>query len=202
MLGNIEYGKEIIRPILLLHNIQTMLNNTKENSRFPFNRYKKEKWDIEHIHAKASEAKVKDELEEQRDWLIENFEKDKYVNNNDDLNKRIKSLVDKESKKKDDNFQEIIEYVLGEEDDSLRNLCLLDRGTNRSYKNDSFKRKRMKIIEQEKNGTFIPICTRNIFMKYYSEELKQLGQWSEADRTAYFKNIKEVLKDYLPTQND
>lgn len=201
-LGDIEYGKEIIRPILLLHNIQTMLNNIKENSRFSFNRYKKEKWDIEHIHAKASGAKVKDELEEQRNWLIENFEKDEYVHNNDDLNKRIKSLFDKESKRKDHNFQEIIEYVLGEEDDSLRNLCLLDRGTNRSYKNDSFKRKRKKIIEQEKNGTFIPISTRNIFMKYYSEELKQLGQWSEADRTAYYKNIKEVLKDYLPTQND
>lgn len=201
-LDNIEYGKGIIRPVLLLHNIQTMLNNTKENSRFPFNRYKKEKWDIEHIHAKASEAKVKDELEEQRNWLIENFEKDESVHNNGDLNKRIKSLIDKQSKKKDDNFQEIIEYVLGEEDDSLRNLCLLDRGTNRSYKNDSFKKKRKKIIEQEKKGTFIPISTRNVFMKFYSEELKQLGQWSESDRTAYFENIKEVLKAYLPLQTD
>lgn len=201
-LAKIEYGNGIIRPILLLYNIQTMLKNTKENSRFPFNRYKKEKWDIEHIHAKASEAKVKDELEEQRNWLIENFEKDESVHNNYDLNKRIKSLIDKELEKKDENFQEIIEYVLGEEDDFLRNLCLLDRGTNRSYKNDAFKKKRKKIIEQEKFGTFIPICTRNVFMKYYSNELKQLGHWSETDRTAYFENIKEVLKPYLPTQND
>ncbi|PJR03137.1 DUF262 domain-containing protein [Avrilella dinanensis] len=201
-LAKIEYGNGIIRPILLLHNIQTMLKNTKENSRFPFNRYKKEKWDIEHIHAKASEAKVKDELEEQRNWLIENFEKDESVHNNYDLNKRIKSLIDNELEKKDENFQEIIEYVLGEEDDFLRNLCLLDRGTNRSYKNDAFKMKRKKIIEQEKFGTFIPICTRNVFMKYYSNELKQLGHWSETDRTAYFENIKEVLKPYLPTQND
>lgn len=201
-LAKIEYGNGIIRLILLLHNIQTMLKNTKENSRFPFNRYKKEKWDIEHIHAKASEAKVKDELEEQRNWLIENFEKDESVHNNYDLNKRIKSLIDKELEKKDENFQEIIEYVLGEEDDFLRNLCLLDRGTNRSYKNDAFKKKRKKIIEQEKFGTFIPICTRNVFMKYYSNELKQLGHWSETDRTAYFENIKEVLKPYLPPQND
>lgn len=201
-LDNIEYKNGIIRPLLLLHNIQTMLNNTKENSRFPFNRYKREKWDIEHIHAKASDAKVKDELENQQIWLKENFEEDESVHNNKDLNQRIKNLIDGVSKERDKNFQEIIDYVLGEEDDSLRNLCLLDRETNRSYKNDSFKNKRKKIIEQEKQGTFIPICTRNVFMKYYSTELQQLGQWSESDRTAYIKNIKEVLKDYLPNQNN
>lgn len=201
-LENIQYGNKIVRPLLLLHNIQTMLNNTKENSRFPFNRYKNEKWDIEHIHAKASEAKVKDEFDEQKNWLKENFEKDENVHINEELNKRIDNLINNESKKKDNNFQELIEYVLGEEDDSLRNLCLLDRGTNRSYKNDSFKMKRKKIIEQEKKGTFIPICSRNVFMKYYSEELKQLGQWSEIDRSAYFTNIGDILKNYLPTQND
>ena len=200
-LENIQYNNKIIRPLLLLHNIQTMLNNTKENSRFPFNRYKNEKWDIEHIHAKASEAKVKEDIEDQRNWLSENFEKDENVHNNEDLNKRINDLINKQSIKKDYNFQELIEYVLGEEDDSLRNLCLLDRGTNRSYKNDSFKKKRKKIIEQEKKGTFIPICSRNVFMKYYSDELKQLGQWSEIDRSAYSANIIEVLKVYLPKQN-
>lgn len=201
-LENIQYGNKQVRPILLLHNIQTMLNNTKENSRFPFNRYKNEKWDIEHIHAKASEAKIKDDIEEQRIWLSENFEKDENIHNNTDLNNRINNLINRVSIKKDDNFQELTEYVLGEEDDSLRNLCLLDRGTNRSYKNDSFKKKRKKIIEQEKKGTFIPICSRNVFMKYYSDELKQLGQWSEIDRNAYISNISQILKDYLPTQND
>lgn len=198
-LFKIQYNNRKIRPILLLHNIQTMLNNTKENSRFPFNRYKEQKnWDIEHIHAKASEAKVQDDFEEQRKWLKENFEIDDAIHNDDMLNKRINDLMHDESKPRDDNFREIIEYVLGEEDDSLGNLCLLDRRTNRSYKNDSFKNKRKKIIEMEKIGTFIPLCTRNVFLKFYSKELKQLGQWSEADRKAYLDNIKEVLKDYLP----
>ncbi|MDL2313106.1 DUF262 domain-containing protein [Bacteroidales bacterium OttesenSCG-928-B11] len=199
-LADIEYNDGSVTQILLLHNIQTMLNNKKENSRFPFNRYKKEKWDIEHIHAKASEAKVKDDFNEQKIWLSDNFEKEDAVHNNDMLNKRIESFK-KPTGTKDDNFQEIIGYVLGNEDNNLRNLCLLDKGTNRSYKNDSFKKKREKIIAQEKQGTFIPICTRNVFMKYYSKELKQLGQWSEIDRTAYFENIKEVLNSYLPTQN-
>ena len=102
-------------------------------------------------------------------------------------------MTSQKSINEDENFQEIIEYVLGEEDDSLKNLCLLDRGTNRSYKNDAFKKKRKKIIEQEKNGTFIPICTRNVFMKYYSEELKQLGQWSETDRNKYYEDIIRIV---------
>lgn len=198
-LADIEYNKGDVTQILLLYNIQTMLNNKKENSRFPFNRYKKEKWDIEHIHAKASEAKVKIDFNEQKTWLFDNFEKNDIVHNNDMLNERINNF-NNQTGAKDEKFLEIIEYVLGEEDNNLRNLCLLDKGTNRSYKNDSFKNKRKKIIEQEKQGTFIPICTRNIFMKYYSKELKQLGQWSEIDRTAYFETIKEVIKLYLPTQ--
>ncbi|MDH8702701.1 uncharacterized protein with ParB-like and HNH nuclease domain [Dysgonomonadaceae bacterium PH5-43] len=199
-LSDIKYGNGMIRQILLLHNIQTMLNNEKANSRFPFNRYKKEKWDIEHIHAKASEAKIKDDFKEQQIWLSENFEKNETVHNNEEMNNRVQKLLEGLLEEKGDKFQEIIDYVLGEPDDDLKNLCLLDKGTNRSYKNDSFKNKRKKIIEQEKKGTFIPICTRNIFLKYYSEELKQLGQWSETDRIAYLENIKDVLRKYLPTQ--
>jgi len=191
-LDEIEKGNGNIRSILLLHNIQTMLNNKKENSRFPFNRYKKEKWDIEHIHAIASEAKVKDDIEEQKRWLKDNYEEND-SNKNEDLEKRIDALLKGGATTKDENFQEIIEYVLGEEDNRLRNLCLLDEGTNRAYKNDSFKKKRKKIIEREKKGTFIPICTRNVFMKYYSEELIQLGQWSEKDREAYLNDIKDIL---------
>ena len=93
----------------------------------------------------------------------------------------------------DEAFQAIIEYVLGDEDNSIRNLCLLDRGTNRSYKNDSFKKKRNKIIENEKNGTFIPVCTRNVFMKYYSKGLKDLELWNEIDRDEYFENLKRIV---------
>ncbi|NCA22523.1 MAG: DUF1524 domain-containing protein, partial [Crocinitomicaceae bacterium] len=95
-------------------------------------------------------------------------------------------------------FDELINYVLGEEDNSLRNLCLLDRGTNRSYKNDSFKQKRHKIIEREIDGTFIPICTKNVFMKYYSIDAKDIEIWNENDRQSYFGKIQKVINQYLP----
>lgn len=87
---------------------------------------------------------------------------------------------------------------MGEEDNSLRNLCLLDSGTNRSYKNDSFKEKRKKIIEREIEGTFIPICTKNVFMKYYTANVKDIEVWNENDRTSYFEKIQKVINQYLP----
>ena len=250
-LDELEYGKDSskIRRILLFHNIQTMLQNKNETSRFPFDRYKNEKWDIEHIHAISTEVKVKEE--NQKEWLSINFAKaekpnDEELNkkiaaiinlgesipeedfqsiteyvlgeevkvkeenqkewlsinfakaekpNDEELNKKIDSIINLGESIPDEDFQPIIEYVWGEEDNSIQNLCLLDRGTNRSYKNDSFKNKRSKIIANEKKGTFIPICTKNVFMKYYSKEFKDIEMWNEhSDRIPYSKNINETLR--------
>jgi hypothetical protein len=114
------------------------------------------------------------------------------------VNNRIEQIIKSGNTIDENEFDYIIDYVLGEEDNSLRNLCLLDRGTNRSYKNDSFKEKRKKIIEREIEGTFIPICTKNVFMKYYSTNVKDIEVWNENDRTSYFEKIQKVINQYLP----
>ncbi len=191
----VEYNGKYVREILLLHNIQTMLNNANETNRFPFDRYKKESWDVEHIHAIATEVKVK--KENQVNWLSNNFiETDNHQDEN--INKKIEQIKKSGNTIDENEFNDIIDYVLGEEDNSLRNLCLLDSGTNRSYKNDSFKEKRKKIIEREIEGTFIPICTKNVFMKYYSVNVKDIEVWNESDRTSYCKKIQKVINQYLP----
>lgn len=185
-LEEVEYNGGYVREILLLHNIQTMLNNENETNRFPFDRYKNEFWDVEHIHAIATEVKVK--RENQVDWLKNNFVKTE--NHQDkDRNNQIEQIINSGDTIDENEFDYIIDYVLGEEDNSLQNLCLLDRGTNRSYKNDSFREKRKKIIEREIQGTFIPICTKNVFMKYYSNDVKDVEVWNENDRKSYFRNI-------------
>ena len=56
---------------------------------------------------------------------------------------------------------------------------------------------RKKIIERELAGTFIPICTRNIFMKYYSIDVGDLKIWNEMDRDSYLNNIQEVINIFL-----
>ncbi len=183
------------RFFLLLHNVHTMLQNKNSSARFLFNKYKNEHWDIEHIHAKATEVIInKGNLKQ---WLKDNF-----INKNDEDNEtyqQIKEILSGEiieDNITDADKEKIITYVLGEIDDDVRNMCLLDRSTNRSYKNDSFKVKRQKLIEFERQGTFVPICTRNVFLKYYSDKLTDMDLWNEEDREKYKENLKEVYNFY------
>ena len=54
------------------------------------------------------------------------------------------------------------------------------------------------IIEMDKNGQYIPFCTRMVFLKYYTPSAEnQLHFWGQADRRAYVDAINEVLKEYL-----
>ena len=202
-LENIEYGDSRIKNILLFHNIQTMLSNTNETSRFPFDRYKKEKWDIEHIHAVATE--MPKNKQHRIDWL--NNSK-KYINDDNDLTTSISDFVssyDEKIKDAPESFDELANSILeyfskkGETEtniNDLSNLVLLDSGTNRGYKNAVFPVKREIIINKEKEGTFIPICTKNVFLKYYTRDPEQMTFWDKKDRSAYFDDIKKVISEF------
>jgi uncharacterized protein with ParB-like and HNH nuclease domain len=194
-LDEIEYGNGNIRSILLMHNIQTMLNNKNETSRFPFNRYKREKWDIEHIHAIATEMPKTEQ--HQKDWLEQAKEF---------VDETRTDLIEKLNNYSKETFESLFKDILNyfdenhkhEDINDLSNLVLLDAGTNRGYKNSVFPVKRKTIIEKEKAGTFVPICTKNVFMKYYSHKIEQMTFWGEKDRNQYFSNIKD---NYLPKED-
>ena len=191
--------KDAIKKVLLLHNIQTMLNNEKENSRFPFNRYKRERWDIEHIQAIAEKSPKSEQHRE--DWLRQAKE---FVEDDD-----IKAEIEKYTKEDDFDslLNKILEYfsekrrIEDENINDLSNLVLLDERTNRGYKNAIFPVKRKTIIEKEKAGTFVPLCTKNVFMKYYSPKVEQMTFWGESDRNEYFKDIERVINQYLTSQD-
>lgn len=191
-LSELQYGFDKIRPILLFHNVQTLLNNQNETTKFPFDRYKKEKWDVEHITALADQPPRSDQ--HKKDWIKEIL--DNISNLNLDSNLQTK-LIDVQSDltKFDEFFIQFIEAFQGQGLDvnSLDNLVLLDSSTNRSYKNSVFPIKRKKIIEREKMGTFVPICTKNVFMKFYSTEVEQMSFWGEKDRERYLTDIEEVI---------
>jgi hypothetical protein len=192
-------GSTTIKHLLLLHNIQTMLNNSKENSRFPFNRYKKETWDIEHIHAIATE--MPKNTEQKEDWLKYAKELLESIKPESEEKKELTNRCSAYDENEFENIYQEVSAFVGESDvDNLSNLVLLDASTNRGYKNEFFSFKRKTIIEKEKEGTFVPICTKNVFMKYYSDKIDQMTFWGEGDRNSYIANIKEVLKKYLPNQ--
>lgn len=86
--------------------------------------------------------------------------------------------------------------------DSISNLALLDAATNRSYKNAMFPIKRKTIIKNDMNGVFVPICTRNVFLKSYSKKLGDVMYWGQNDADEYLAAIKQTLKEYLPKMED
>lgn len=197
-ISELQYGDAEIKSVLLLYNIQTMLNYNVDNSRFPFHLYKKENWDIEHI------TSVKDKMPEgpkgKENWLMDTigFIEDQ------ELKKKAKNFTT------DDDFDELYNEIIShfnrdiKEDDinDLSNLALLDSSTNRGYKNAVFPVKRMTIIQKEKSGKFIPLCTKNAFLKYFSEYPPKMSFWTQEDREKYYFDIEKVLKVYLPGESE
>lgn len=155
------------KPILLFHNIQTVINqNLTQRSnekyqlgvfyKFPFHLYKLESWDVEHINSNTANAE--DDEETQKEWLL-----NIYIGVDEESQDKIRQYFDsddKEDKKK--LFNEIKSKVpipekwTQEEKNKIENYTLLDSSTNRSYGNAIFSGKRRVIIGKDK-GKLISI---------------------------------------------
>lgn len=81
--------------------------------------------------------------------------------------------------------------------DNIRNLALLDEKTNRGYGNSFFPIKRKWIIENDKQGIFVPIATKNVFLKYYSRKSNGLMFWENTDADDYLNDIQDTLNEYF-----
>ena len=178
-------NEENIRRIFLLYNVIFIINHFSKEAfsedipyRFPFAVFKKMHWNIEHIDS-FTENEISD-LETQKEWINNAFEDLKI------LGKELSS----EEKNKIDNFllgKKEFDFVTikhlmqekAEEFDSsnsaenkstIGNLTLLDESSNKSYGNSLFTRKRREIIKWDSEGRFIPICTKNVFLKYFDKK--------------------------------
>ena len=81
---------------------------------------------------------------------------------------------------------------------SISNLALLRTDSNTALNNSTFDVKRNRIVEMDKNGLYIPYCTKMVFFKYYTpSEFNQLHFWGQPDRIAYVEAINKVLEPYL-----
>lgn len=198
-----DYNKDgkKIKNVLLLFNVISLVANEKSNLRFPFDRFKIEKWDIEHIHAVNSE--MPNDTKHRFDWLKAAQDEIDDVTISD----KIKEFIKNDLISDDNAFAALYDEILttyGDNEDinDISNLTLLDAATNRSYKNAIFPIKRKIILKNDREGTFIPICTKNVFLKYYSEDIKQMTFWGNDDRERYLTVIKETLKKYLPDRGN
>lgn len=203
-LNELEYpiDNHKIRSVLLLFNVLTTMKMNDSNSRFPFDSYVKNVWSLEHIHAQQAEGLNKKEL--WISWIDEHIKSFKLFTD-DKYKKVVEELesIDKENLT-GEIFENIFEHIKVEIKDDygvdlhyIDNLALLDKNTNSSLSNAFFDVKRSIIIDCDRNGDFIPVCTRNIFLKYYSKDPSQVHYWSETDRKDYLERIQIDLAEYL-----
>lgn len=220
-------NKDQIKEILLLHNLQSY---SYEKIRFPFNLYDGGKnYDIEHIHATAEE---KADKKSRYEWFKTNYSnikrtKEKLIDSN--LITLFNSFEDEEAYgqkkldkfKNDKEFNKLREIMIKDnldnekedlsKDDGIKNLCLLDSTTNRTYKNSLFITKREMILkkakgEMDKEDYVYPLllCTERIFLKFYSnvDSDDNLNFWTKNNREAYFKDISKKVTDFLKLKGE
>lgn len=203
--------------VLLLFNVETNRKSDAIAENYPFNQHKNNQWSLEHIHARNSENFDKAKKEPWRKWLDihyklllelkENIFQDKadeievllteITNYNNELLtwERFTPLFEKIN-----NFFTQDHESMDKDSEGIVNLALLSQPDNSALNNSVFEVKRRETQRLDKLGSFIPICTRRVFMKYFqqSEELHQNYFWSKQDREAYYQELLDVLSPYLP----
>ena len=220
ILGELTYqSKDTTHHVLLLFNVLSVMNVKDESLRFPFDKYKSSSWSLEHIHAQNAENL--NTTEKRKEWLaahkevLYNIEKsDDMLHDEEENEDYIKDIIDRIEKLEQQSsiegtqfnelqqevFKQLSNETEGDYLDSLANMALLNIGNNAALNNSVFEVKRRKIIEMDKTGTYIPYCTRMVFLKYYTPTPSNLHFWGADDRKAYIKAIRETLKPYLKTE--
>lgn len=212
-LNQIAYGEdnqEIIK-VLLLFNVDALVKHKKENAKFPFHLYKKEKiTSIEHIHPQNPPSIDADE-DRARIWLSQHKTsllsmKELAESNKDEVENvllQIDGLLKNYDKEKFKSlFTQTLELYIKISDfkeselHTLYNLALVDKDTNSQLNNSFFDVKR-EILKENKLGRYVPICTHRAFSKYYSNSSKEMIFWNNEDRQAYFKAIESVYLSFI-----
>ncbi|MDR1847791.1 MAG: DUF262 domain-containing protein [Bacteroidales bacterium] len=193
---------EKAKKLLLLFNVITTMNS--EYNKFAFDRYLKESWSLEHIHAQQSEEITN---EKQQKQLLEEQKNDSYISKQGELSDEINELL-KMPTIDQTRFEDLQKRIFNLSSDaeqtihSIKNLALLTSPDNSCLNNSPFHRKRDKIKQLDEKGSFIPICTKNVFLKYYSKNVEQNVKWDKKDMDAYLAEMKTVLTDYITIKDE
>ena len=218
LVRGLSYGSDRarLRSALLLFNIAGLLEKGGQEHRFPFGRYKRENWDLEHVRSVAeyvprSPAARRRWLEAARGFL------DSPAAQLQDASATARLAAEADAQlaraaPDPEAFEGLfsgIRALSGEEetrsgeavawrgDDALSNLCLLDTATNRAYQNAIFPVKRRWVIDLDRQGRFVPPATRDLFLKYHNPDATQLWVWSADDQRAYERALQRTLRAFF-----
>lgn len=217
--NNGDYKK--ITQLLLLFNVESIRANQHSYEFYPFRFHKQTRWSLEHIHAQASESMDRTKKEGWKQWLADHqvvLEELANANGHIDRHDALNTLL-QELRMLDANeltweifaaLSTEVNKLFSEENDTYReelhavsNLALLSQPDNASLNNSVFEVKRRAIINMDRQGHYIPLCTRRVFLKYYDSQpsAQHYYFWGKNDRKHYLEEINRVLKHYLPSQN-
>ena len=228
--------KAKVKRVLLLFNILTVLTKDNSDMRFPFDRFKIEKWDIEHVCSQTDRTLEKSGIIPWCDDILEFYGISPQASDlsEDELHEDLdcesmmkrdiesgdfdpaikKNLLDVLELRSDPDKDKATELFLkfqklfkegehsGIDRDNIANLTLLDSATNRSYGNSFFPIKRKRIIENDSIGVFVPIATKNLFLKYFTPRVDNSFSWTREDGEKYRSAIVKTIKEYLHSNTD
>lgn len=207
-----EHDYNDIKKLLLLFNIESVRQIDDRKRRFPFGRHKKEDWSLEHIHAQHSEGlKTNEKIAE---WLKAHIKSLQSIGGQDGLISEMEQLVKSieenpkttKVRKQFDPLQQQVVNVLSPKGEDLEyihqlsNMALLSSGQNSAVSNYTFDAKRNLIIEMDKKGSYIPFCTKMVFLKYYSAEDANLHFWGKSNRDDYSNAMGKVLATFIQNE--
>jgi uncharacterized protein with ParB-like and HNH nuclease domain len=241
--GEKQPKKTEARPVLLLHNVQTVLDQNasivgeKKYSlpdfvRFPFHLFKKEGWDVEHIRPNSIEdfeGERKKTARKKYVYVLRQYQDDaiKALLDKYDSDSKTEPSDDQMEQPEESAFVWLWKKINGNGEDSkelqeeLKNLIwnytLLDSSTNREYGNSCFAIKRDYVLKKEKGikpqlsiddkdevkisyekeAAFVPVCTRNVFSKAYTDYPDDLKYWTQKDAAYYRMDMEKTLWWYL-----
>lgn len=214
----LTYGSNKAGRALLLMNVETVRRNEHSSERYSFNAHADRQWSLEHIHAQRSEGL--NTVEQWTSWLNEHRGALDALGispaQRDALQNQIDAALPTISKESFEALhREIVELFTAraehhgidqpedadrdDEVDSIANLALLARDDNSVLNNSVFEVKRRHVIALDQAGSYIPVCTRNVFLKYYDTHAsaQQIHFWGPRDREAYLDAMRAVLTPYL-----
>ena len=208
-LAELRYGNAKTAAVLLLMNVETVRRMTLSAERFSFKEHAEHRWSIEHIHAQNAEQLNRamqwvDWLRLHRDALAglpAISEADRAYRA--DLTERINTAIGDISAEAFAPLEEELTTLFSlagesEDVDAIANLALLASDDNSALSNSVFEVKRRNILNRDRLGSYIPVCTRNVFLKYYTDaEGQQIHYWGQHDRDGYLAAMRQHVGPYL-----
>ena len=214
----------MLNNILLLFNLATIQNQISENSRYPFDKHVKEKWSLEHIHAKNEKREnVSSDRIKTITKYLENSGNEELANllwpkpRATDPNEIGRDTIEYEALTKafegniialDAAKSAIDENKLKSIDDSwyqtsIRNMALLQGDKNSQFNNSYYPEKKVLLSTYEGNNkqdtkiAFVPICTRNAFFKHYSPNSNNPLCWDKEDGKNMLEAMVKNIAEYV-----